>query len=703
MFSLIKNQVPLLAELEKDLSVTFRQMGDKNWIIEGDALSESCPFCGHHDCFRVHAPEGDNSAAFYKCFSCGEHGDVISWRAKHKSLSVAEAVRELAKEYDIKLPFDYSPVQQVFNLAADYYHACLNEACDKPTPLLGGLTPLRYQTEVRKRLPATLTRCKVGFSDGKLCEYLDSLGIDQEVILESGLMNKKTGRDYLPENCFIYPHFIKGKVSHFTFKDPLKKREYQLPKKFSLNGYLFYGQDSFSESDALVLVEGENDRLAVLEAGGGLGVFAIIGQISGEQLDWLRLNCKTKKIVTIFDPDSAGDKYREKVEGLRKFFAGLAHVYPPEDKDIDELLVGGGNLGEIVKNNLVKVDLNKVKPTPLDGVWGEGSSSTESSSNPTQPSQTYPTAPTPGNTTGVIGVVEDASILGSQEVPAPASSASSAPWESSGSNEVEVLQPAPPQIASYIPPNVPSEQDPDSDESTELVELEDCPIIQRKGCYWRVRYKDGVADYFRLSNFIIELKNVFQDEEGDRLREVVVRRQDGSRSKPFFIDSETKVSSKPFRVLAARNLDCEWMGKDSDLDGMWRLVYDQFPDVTINIPKHVGRHAGNKCWIFQNILITDNGVVVKPDDNNVFWISGKSVGIRPQSIVQAESAEGIPSLCTSLSREESSDLLQGAIQQLGNNLGNLGVALTCVGWIQSNAYSDLIFKANNGFGILNLR
>ena len=60
---------------------------------------------------------------------------------------------------------------------------------------------------------------------------------------------------------------------------------------------------------SIALVEGD-DFSSVYEAGGH-STMAIIGQISNEQLEWLKDNCQ-KAILTIFDPDEAGDKYREK-------------------------------------------------------------------------------------------------------------------------------------------------------------------------------------------------------------------------------------------------------------------------------------------------------------------------------------------------------------------------------------------------------
>jgi 5S rRNA maturation endonuclease (ribonuclease M5) len=674
MFDLIKQKVSLLDVLEQDLGVTFRLIGEKNWAINGRKDEEACPFCGHHECFRVKHEENDNASSFYKCFSCGESGDVIAWRAKKNSCDMSKAAKELASEYGIKIPNDYSPVQQVFNLAADYYHACMTDACNRPYPVLNGLTPLRYQTEVRKRKLETITKHKLGYSDGGLIDYLDSLGIDSETIEKSGLMSSKTKKDFLPSNCFIYPHFVKGKVSHFTFKDPLKKIQYQLPKRFSLNGYLFYGQDSIQDSTSIALVEGENDRLAMVECG-GTATMAIIGQISGEQLDWLREHCKTKRIVTVFDPDDAGDGYREKLEMLRRCFTDLIHILPPNGKDIDEHLSNGASLLDIVAKNRINVE---VKPLP-----GK------------KPATTMPWDEV------ILAPKENREPVTDAEISTPQLEQQTPPELVTDLSEgMSVVGPAPEQ---YAPPVIPTDFSSQSKSGeSEVVEVENSSVIIMKNCYYKVVYKDGLPSYVRLSNFLLELRYVFIDEEmGDRRREMLVHRCDGYKSDVFEMDSDTKVSIKSFKTLMAKVADAEWTGNENDLSNMWRLIYTVYPEIMIRIVRQVGRNDRHRCWIFKNILITDSGHQIKPDDNGVFWVNGKNNGIKIKSISDSEDDFSvIPSLVTDLTKQESNEILTQVLRRLSLNFKNPGHALMVIGWAYSNMYSNDIYKADGGFGSL---
>lgn len=676
MFDIVKQQVSLLEVLEKDLGVTFRQMGDKNWVIDGAKDVEACPFCSHHDCFRVHFEEGNNSSSFYKCFSCGEYGDVVTWTAKRFNLSAGKAARQLATERGISVGKDHNPVQEVFNLAAIYYHQCLISTCNKPYPILNGLTPLRYQLEVRKHKKESIEKFMIGFSDGGLIAYLDSLGIDPEIIQQSGLVNKK-GSDFLPSNCFIYPNFVKGKVSHFTFKDPLKRIQYQLPKKFTLNGCQFYGQETFDEADPLFLVEGENDRISVMEAG-ATSCLATIGQLSGEQMDWLREKCKTRRIVTLFDPDSAGDAYREKIESLRKHFAGLAHVRPPEDKDIDDHLTSGADFKELVKGNLVQVTVKskeREKDKPASILPWE-----EISATSLTPEEALKTALEADGKSG-----EGQSTSTTEEV--------------LKDDSMTVVGPSmPPE--KYVPPSELATTDEDDEDTYgKVVALENCSVIQLKNCYYKVVYKDGEEERIRISDFTLELLNVYEDESKERYREVIVRRQDGKKSEPFLIDSESKVTTKLFKVLIAKAADCEWLGSQSDLDGMWRLVYNQFPDITIKVTRQVGRNQKHNCWVFKNMLITESGAVVEPDENDIFWMTRNKSGLKVEDL-NGEETTALPVMKHELSREDTEKLLAEYLRRMSLRLKSIGSALISVGWIHSNIYSDEIFKAQGGMGLL---
>lgn len=616
MFQLCKSSINLVEHIEKELETVLGECGTDTYEIKGDEADGYCPFCEHKGCFKVkHNPE-ELVESFYHCFSCEAHGSVVDWTMARYELDAVKAAKKLADEYNLTLPKDFNPIQEIFTLAANYYHNCFIEA--NPQTKLAKMTPKDYQIKVRKHEERTLETIQIGWGDGGLVAFMESLGFDPELLMESGLKNRKTGKDFLPNECFLYPHYVNGRVSHFTLKDPLKKIAYQLPNKYSLNGHQFYGQDSIKGKEAVILVEGENDRISVLEKSDKYGVLATIGQISGAQLDWLRENLGGKHLITIFDPDEAGDKYRIKVEKIKSAFRSLTQVKPPDDKDIDDHLTSGADLDGLISGNAVKVEgVDKFVPPA-------------------------------GLTVTTTVVKEDGTTEETEEV------------------------------------------------------VDNNSIVEKSGAYWRVKFKEGEPFYTKISNFIIKLKNVYVTEEGDRLREIVVVREDGFVSDPVTTNSETKVSLKSFRVLLARAADADFRGTDHDLIGMWDLIYSTNTETLVKVTRVVGRHDQTRGWLSRTKFISDTGAVIDPDDRGIFWSNGKTVGIRPEGLNKTGNDDNldIPKFVTDTTPDEREELLKGLALNLAQNLGDVGTALIMLGWFQSCAYSNSIFRLNKSFPML---
>ena len=693
MFNTIKSQVPLLEVIKKDTGLTFKQTG-QNYVIENEEEQGGCSLCGHKDCFKVKVESEEDLNGFFHCFSCEAKGDVIAWRSAFKKITLAEAARELASEYKISLPNDWSPVQHLFAAAARYYENCFWDTCNKPYSELSKKTPSEYQKETRGHSETVLKEMHVGWSDGGLIDYLDSVGFDAEVIDASGLKSAKTGKDFFAPGLFMYPQLVRGRVSHFTMKDPSKRLTYQLPSKFTLNSWAFYNQDSLKNSNTVFIVEGENDLLSCMDSGKVPSVIATIGQLSGSQLEWMREALSTKNVLTMFDPDDAGWKYRVKVEKMRKYFKNLAHVLPPEGKDIDDHLRGGADIEALIKANLVKVDVNMfgkedVKPVAIDIPWD----------NPTKVVETP------------VTVVSEAVVLeGTVEAPI---------------EDVERSETAVATVDSFQATLAASglSTKTDVDVVTEKVQAEsvdeddedgfstDGSVVQRKGAYWRVKFKEGEEIITQISDFTIHMSNVFLMEgsgnNGDegRRREVVIHRQDGYRSDPIMVNDDTKVNLRPFKVLMARAADAFFRGSEDELSKVWTIVNQKSPSAEVRIPRIVGRNETYSSWIFRNKMITDSGDIIDPDENGIFWRNGRVQGIRPESLSKDEGgASGdrsdIPALFTDITKAEVAELLKGVIENVGKNLNSLGSALTMVGWTYSSVYSNFIFDMNKGFPFL---
>lgn len=299
---------------------------------------ETCPLCGHRGCFRLHT---DTNQAH--CYSCDDHSSVIDLVMKLCELSSpVEAASSITKmEFESYTPVEVTraePESDIRNLdrvaeinvaIAEYYHR----------NLVGNMSAFAYQSATRGHKPETVMGAKVGYADGKLVAAL--VGFSEEEILETGMVRLQNGRlvDFAPAGVYVYPHFVDVKVVRFTFKDATKEFKFQQPKRYWLPGAFWYGQESLERTGAIAMVEGENDRLALMEVYDG-PVLASIGSVSREQVEFIK--SLDRELITFFDNDDAGDGYRLK-------FPNARHVIVPErGGDIDSYLRGGGDVMDLL-------------------------------------------------------------------------------------------------------------------------------------------------------------------------------------------------------------------------------------------------------------------------------------------------------------------------------------------------------------------
>ncbi|MGL5329252.1 MAG: CHC2 zinc finger domain-containing protein [Peptostreptococcaceae bacterium] len=88
-----------------DITILEREL--KSYGIEGRKATK-CPFCPSHDALYIKV----NNNTF-KCFSCGEQGNVIDLVMRKEGLSFMEALKNIANRYGIELPNkEYTPEEK---------------------------------------------------------------------------------------------------------------------------------------------------------------------------------------------------------------------------------------------------------------------------------------------------------------------------------------------------------------------------------------------------------------------------------------------------------------------------------------------------------------------------------------------------------------------------------------------------------------
>lgn len=347
MFNEIKERVTIIDAYERYCpEVPLRERSEGDFVPEDNL----CPWHGGDGSFHIKFDAKDPANGIAKCFSLAcvhEDGaaDVIEFVRRTANLeSARDAALLINKDFKLGLAFETSVLQKIYWEALEYYSNGL--LTTKLYAILDKKTPMQYQTEIRGHNQDTLMRFQVGWSDGKLHEHLHMKDFSYEDMIASGLVVYKNNkyRDKLPEESFIYPAFVNGRPSRFTFKtlrmakaEPGKKPSklaWQIKKECWLNNVLFMGQDSVKDAEDIAIVEGENDLLSLYEMGWRGGILCVNGSISKQQYEYMAEVLKDKRIHTFYDADEAGDGYRLQTW---KWIKGDIHQYkvPEQDNDID--------------------------------------------------------------------------------------------------------------------------------------------------------------------------------------------------------------------------------------------------------------------------------------------------------------------------------------------------------------------------------
>ena len=248
----------------------------------------------------------------YKCFGCGEGGDVFSFVMKHYNLDFSEALEMLAKKCGVEITKNTGrkrinkELYEINRLAARYYYRALRE---KPNP---GLAYMRN----RGLSDDTLNSFGIGYADDSwtgLTDYLTGEGFNPDDLVEVGLASKKNGRhfDYFRDRVMFPIQDTSGKVIGFggriisdgTPKYLNSKESSVFQKKFNLYG-LNLTREYAAREDRIFLVEGYMDVISLYQAG-VRNVSASLGTALTEGQARL-IKRYTSNVVLSYDADAAG-------------------------------------------------------------------------------------------------------------------------------------------------------------------------------------------------------------------------------------------------------------------------------------------------------------------------------------------------------------------------------------------------------------
>jgi len=288
----------------------------------GSNLIGLCPF--HNE--KTGSFNVNPARNIFKCFGCGKAGDSAKFLMEHEHLTYPEALRYLAKKYNI--PFEekeLTPEEQMaqterekmfnINAFADKFFVDALWNTDE-----GQSVGLGYFRE-RGFLNPIIERFHLGYSPSKweaFTDYAKQNGYQPEFLEKVGFSIKRQNGEYYDRyhGRVIFPiHNLTGKVIGFGGRilqaDPEKKlAKYQnspeseiYQKKETLYG-IYFAKGAIVNKDECILVEGYFDVLRMHQ----LGIENVVAS-SGTSLtiEQIRLVKRyTRNITMLYDGDAAG-------------------------------------------------------------------------------------------------------------------------------------------------------------------------------------------------------------------------------------------------------------------------------------------------------------------------------------------------------------------------------------------------------------
>lgn len=280
-----------------------------------------CPF--HNEktpSFTVSPAKG-----IFKCFGCGKGGNSVNFIMEHENLSYPEALKWLAKKYNIEVKEEEETEEQkqqkddresmmiVSGFAQKYFTRYLWEENEGRTIGLSYFRERSFRDDILKKF-------EVGFSpDGKtpFTEAAQREGYKIDFLEKTGLTIKRDNwmRDRFAGRVMFPIHNLAGRVIAFGGRTLtqdkntakyLNSPESEIYHKSRVLYGIFQAKREISRSDKCYLVEGYTDVMSMHQAGIENVVASSGTALTPDQIRMVRRF--TPNITIIYDGDAAGIK-----------------------------------------------------------------------------------------------------------------------------------------------------------------------------------------------------------------------------------------------------------------------------------------------------------------------------------------------------------------------------------------------------------
>ena len=291
--------------------VTLKKRGSNMW--------GNCPF--HNE--KTPSFSVNPARNIFKCFGCGKAGDSAKFLMEHEHFSYPQALRYLAKKYNIKIEEKEQTAEEIMQQSISEKMFNINEFADKYfvdtlwNTDEGKTIGLQYFRE-RGYFDPIIQKFHLGYSPAEwdaFTKHAKQNGYSEELLEQIGLSIKgQKGLYDRYHGRVMFPiHGLTGRVIGFggrILTNDKKSPKYQnspeseiYDKKQTLYG-IYFAKNAIAKQDECILVEGYFDVLRMHQIGIENVVASSGTSLTMEQIRLVKRY--TKNITMLYDGDAAG-------------------------------------------------------------------------------------------------------------------------------------------------------------------------------------------------------------------------------------------------------------------------------------------------------------------------------------------------------------------------------------------------------------
>ncbi|APQ73635.1 DNA primase [Clostridium botulinum] len=365
--------------ISEDVVQKVIELNDIVDVISGDIKLKNsgrnyfglCPF--HHEKTPSFSVSQDKQ--IYKCFGCGEAGNVVTYVMKTKNVAFPEAIKILAERVNIDIEEDKkentnNPKDKIYKINVDAARYFFNN-------LIINKNAINYFLN-RGVTKSIIKRFGLGYSkdswDG-LLRHLKTKGYTELDMLSAGLIIRSKNGSYYDRfrNRVMFPVFdYRGKVIGFGGRvlNDAKPKYLNSPETMVFKkGINLYGLNyavKENKDRVLIIVEGYMDCITLHQYGIKNSVASLGTALTTNQARLLKRYAD--KVIISYDSDTAGQLATQRgLEILKDVGLGVEILTVPDGKDPDQFVKAHGKEAylKLVKEALPLIEY-KIKISKQD-------------------------------------------------------------------------------------------------------------------------------------------------------------------------------------------------------------------------------------------------------------------------------------------------------------------------------------------------